>query len=99
MGAGVKVIGVRNEAGVKDYADVSQTLVIDEDDEIRNEIGIAKDLFGLLGGRETYVVEKDGTVGFVFNSQFKPEEHVSKSLEYAESNKKRRRMRPTSIPK
>ena len=32
-----------------------------QDDEIRNEIGIPKDLF-VLGGRETYVVDKDGTV-------------------------------------
>jgi len=71
---------------VKDSAgDITQSLVVDEDDAIRTEIGIAKDLFGLLGGRETYVVEKDGTVGFVFNSQFKPEDHVSKALEYVES--------------
>lgn len=84
--AGAAVIGVRNGAGVKgDNDEITQSLVVDEDDEIRNEIGIAKDLFGLLGGRETYVVEKDGTVGFVFNSQFKPEDHVSKSLEYVES--------------
>merc|ERR1719157_166674 len=83
--AGVNVIGVRNEARVKDSGDVSQTLVVDEGDAIRNEIGIDKDLFGLLGGRETYVVGKDGTVGFVFNSQFKPEDHVSKALDYVES--------------
>mmetsp|Transcript_22516 Transcript_22516/g.25965 ORF Transcript_22516/g.25965 Transcript_22516/m.25965 type:complete len:186 (+) Transcript_22516:220-777(+) len=83
--AGATVIGVRNEAGAKNTPDVAQTLVIDESDAVRNEIGIAKDLFGLLGGRETYVVGKDGTVGFVFNDQFKPEDHVSKALAYVES--------------
>ena len=35
--AGAKVVGVRNDAGDKG-AVVSQTLVIDEDDEIRNEV-------------------------------------------------------------
>lgn len=82
---GAIIIGVRNEAGVKNTPDVTQKLVVDEGDEVRNEIGIAKDLFGLLGGRETYVVGKDGTVEFVFNDQFKPEDHVSKSLEHLES--------------
>ena len=46
-----------------------------QDDEIRNEIGIPKDLF-VLGGRETYVVDKDGTVLMVFNGQLNPEKHV-----------------------
>jgi peroxiredoxin Q/BCP len=76
---GATVVGVRNEAGAKG-ADVSQSLVVDEDDAIRNQIGISKDLFGLLGGRETYVLNKKGEVELVFNSQFKPEDHVAKTL-------------------
>jgi peroxiredoxin Q/BCP len=77
--AGATVVGVRNEAGAKG-ADVSQSLVVDEDDAIRNKISISKDLFGLLGGRETYVLNKKGEVEFVFNNQFKPEDHVTKTL-------------------
>jgi peroxiredoxin len=57
---GVSVVGVRNEAGVKLVYD-DLRLVVDEGDEIRNAIGIAKD-FGFLGGRETYLVDKSGTV-------------------------------------
>ena len=30
----------------------------------------------MLGGRETYVVDKDGTVLMVFNGQLNPEKHV-----------------------
>lgn len=82
--AGVNVIGVRNEKGVKDTDGLLQNLVVDENDEIRNELGIEKDFF-ILGGRETYVVGKDGTVGYVFNSQFKPNDHVSNALDYVES--------------
>ena len=60
---GVTVVGIRNDKGVKDgFADkYAQQFYVDVDDEIRNEIGIPKDLF-VLGGRETYVVDKDGTV-------------------------------------
>ena len=82
--AGATVVGVRNEKGAKNSS-VGQKLVVDEGDAVRNEIGIAKDLFGLLGGRETYVVGKDGKVEFVFNSQFAPEDHVAKALNYVES--------------
>ncbi|GMI31688.1 hypothetical protein TeGR_g14292 [Tetraparma gracilis] len=77
---GVPVVGVRNAKGAKG-ADVAQKLVIDEDDEVREEIGIKKDLFGLLGGRETYVVDSKGTVQMVFNDQFKPEKHVELALD------------------
>ena len=33
--------------------------------------GVPKDLLGLLEGRQTYVIGKDGTVKLVYNSQFK----------------------------
>ena len=56
--------------------------MIDEDDAIRNQIGIKKDLFGLLGGRETYVIGKKGNVEYKFNDQFKPEAHVENTIEY-----------------
>ena len=65
---GVTVCGVRNEGGVKgDFSEAyGQKFVVDEGDMVREEIGIAKDLFGLLGGRETYVLDGKGEVKFVF---------------------------------
>jgi len=81
---GVSVVGVRNEAGVKLVYD-DLRLVVDEGDEIRNAIGIAKD-FGFLGGRETYLVDKSGTVVNVHNNQFDPRSHVTTALEAAELN-------------
>ena len=78
--AGVTVVGVRNAAGAKG-TDAGVKLFVDEDDAIRNEIGIEKDLFGLLGGRETYVVDSSGKVASVFNSQFDPAAHVSTALD------------------
>lgn len=76
--ADVQVVGIRSDAGVKDgFAEkYAQRFYVDRDDEIRDEIGIAKDFFGFLGGRETYVLDKDGTVCMVFNGQLNPEKHV-----------------------
>merc|ERR1712087_343179 len=79
---GTTVVGVRNEKGVKDLSEgLSQNLVVDDNDEIRNQIGIKKDL-GLLGGRETYVIGKNGKVEYKFNSQFQPEAHVENTIEF-----------------
>ena len=76
---GVPIVGVRNEKGVKGFDGTKYPgikFVVDEDDEVRKEVGIAADLFGLLGGRETYVLAKDGSVASVFNNQFAPEKHI-----------------------
>jgi hypothetical protein len=36
-------------------AKYNQQFAVDTNDEVRNSIGIKKDFFGALGGRETYV--------------------------------------------
>jgi len=84
---GATVVGVRNEKGVKEdkLPQLVQNLVIDEEDTIRNQIGIKKDLFGLLGGRETYVIGKNGKVEYKFNDQFNPEKHVKNTIEFLSS--------------
>merc|ERR1712203_750848 len=43
--AGVAVVGVRNSAGVKADTESTVTLVVDEADEMREAVGIEKDLF------------------------------------------------------
>lgn len=59
-----------------DSLNLSYTLLADEDGSVRKQFGVNNDLFGLLPGRETYVIAKDGTVLEVFNSQLSPEKHV-----------------------
>ena len=83
-GLGVSVVGVRNGAGDKGI-DSDVKLVVDEDNAMRSELAIAPDLFGLLGGRETYVVDASGTVVGVHNNQFDPASHVTTALAAAET--------------
>jgi peroxiredoxin Q/BCP len=40
---------------------------------------------GLLPGRVTYVIDKEGVVRHVFNSQFNPKAHVKEALEVLRS--------------
>ena len=80
---GVKVVGVRNPAGVKLEDDPDRlTLMVDEDDAIRNELEIPKDFF-VLGGRQSYVIDAAGTVTCVHNNQFDTDSHVDVTLEAA----------------
>ncbi len=42
--------------------------------------GIKSDLLGLLPGRQTYVIDTNGTVVLSFNDQFNVEQHVDEAL-------------------
>ena len=79
---GFEVVGVRSDKQAKGEFEekYSQRFVADTDNEVRKVLGIKNDLFGVLSGRETYVVDRTGTVKMVFNDQFKTDEHVEKAL-------------------
>lgn len=79
------MVGVRPEKEAKDeFAQkYAQRFVADPENAVRKQLEIKPDLFGLLAGRETYVVTKTGEVQLAFNDQFKPEDHVDQALEAA----------------
>merc|ERR1719198_377034 len=77
---GVKVVGVRNPAGVKLTDDPERLkLVVDEADAVRNELEIPKDFF-VLGGRQSYVLDAKGIITCVHNNQFDTDSHVQVTL-------------------
>jgi len=84
--ADAMVIGVSGQS-VESHLNFAQkynlnyTLLSDEGNKVRNQFGVPKDFFGLLPGRVTYVVNKEGKVVYMFNSQFKAEKHVEKALQ------------------
>lgn len=83
---GVKVFGISSDSAESHNSFCSELelpydLLADEGDKIRNVFGVPKDLLGLLPGRQTYVISKDGKVQLVYNNQFQPETHVKKVIE------------------
>lgn len=56
------------------------TLLSDTGNKVRKQFGVKADLFGLLPGRVTYVVNKQGRVEYLFSSQIQAEKHVSEAL-------------------
>ena len=82
---GANVIGISSDSvdSHKSFAEdleLPYQLLSDEGDEVRNMYGVPKDLFGLLAGRQTFVISKTGEVKLVFNSQLKPEDHVEGAI-------------------
>ncbi|MDX5480748.1 MAG: peroxiredoxin [Hymenobacteraceae bacterium] len=55
-------------------------LLSDKGGRVRGLYGVPRKL-GLLPGRVTYIIEKNGIVRYVFNSMTKPLEHVSTAVE------------------
>jgi peroxiredoxin Q/BCP len=55
------------------------TLLSDEEDAVRKQFGVNGNYLGLIPGRVTFVVDKQGIIQFVFDSQSKAEQHVEKT--------------------
>ena len=83
--AGAEVIGVSSDSGDshRKFAEKYKlpfTLLSDRDGEVRKRYGVPATL-GLLPGRVTFVIDKDGVVRHVFNSQLQATRHVQESLQ------------------
>ena len=83
--AGCEVIGISSDppashAAFKAKHRLPYTLLSDERSFVRNGFGIQSDLFGMLPGRQTYVISKDGKCLMSFNSQMDATKHVTEAL-------------------
>jgi thioredoxin-dependent peroxiredoxin len=79
------IIGISGQS-VKSHLEFAKkhrlnyTLLSDEGNKVRKLFGVPTSLLGLLPGRVTYVVNKDGKVVFIFNSQLNTDKHIEEAL-------------------
>ncbi len=83
--ASCEVIGISSDSVEKhkNFAQkhrLSFTLLSDEDKKVRIAFGVPGSLFGLIPGRVTYIIDKNGIVRHIFNSMMNAEQHVTESL-------------------
>ncbi|MDG0974270.1 MAG: peroxiredoxin [Crocinitomicaceae bacterium] len=86
---GAEVVGVSGDSleQHKKFAkkhNLPFTLLADINNKLRKRFGVPTNLFGLIPGRVTYVIDSEGTVRGVFNSQIDVKRHVKKALEIIE---------------
>jgi thioredoxin-dependent peroxiredoxin len=82
--AGAVVIGVSSDSAESHQSFAAShrlpfVLLTDEDGSLRKAFGVSKTL-GIMPGRVTYVIDKDGVVRHIFNSQFAAERHVAEAV-------------------
>ncbi len=79
------IIGISGQS-VKSHLEFAKkhrlnyTLLADEGNKVRKMFGVPTSFFGLLPGRVTYVVNKQGKVVFIFNSQMNTDKHIEEAL-------------------
>lgn len=83
--AGVTVFGVsadspKSHEAFKAKYRLPFTLLSDKGNKLRKAFDVPTDLFGLMPGRVTYIIDKEGIIQHIFKSQIKAEQHVSESL-------------------
>jgi peroxiredoxin Q/BCP len=84
VAAGAKVVGISSDSteshsGFAAAHKLPYLLLADSGGEIRKAFGVPKTL-GILAGRVTYVIDKQGIVRLVFNSQLAAKGHVTQAL-------------------
>jgi peroxiredoxin Q/BCP len=78
------VIGISSDS-VESHRDFAQkhrlpfTLLSDQSSAVRKLFGVPA-TFGLIAGRVTYIIDKQGIVRHIFSSQFTPEKHITEAL-------------------
>ncbi len=85
-GYGAKIIGVSKDsvashARFANHHKLNFTLLSDSRNEVRSLYGVEPTLFGLIPGRKTYLIDKQGIITHIFDYQLKAKQHVVKALE------------------
>lgn len=83
--AGAEVIGVSSDSVDRHAAFAGRhslpfTLLSDQKGQVRKEYGVPS-VLGLIPGRVTYVIDRQGTVRHVFNSLTGVDQHVNEALD------------------
>jgi len=86
---GAEVMGISSDSvdSHKYFSDRYQlpfTLLSDYEGKIRKLYGVAKTM-GFLPGRVTYIIDKQGMVRYIFNSQLNFKGHIKKALNILKS--------------
>jgi thioredoxin-dependent peroxiredoxin len=83
--AGAEVIGISadDEASHRAFASHHKLpflLLSDKDKKVTNLYGVGKSM-GILPGRVTFIIDKQGIIRLIYSSQFNFQKHIDESLE------------------
>ena len=87
--AGAEVIGISSDSpeshrNFSALHNLPFILLSDKSGQLRKLYGVPS-TFGLLPGRVTYIIDKNGIVRHIFSSQFQPAKHIEEALKVLKS--------------
>jgi len=77
---GISAQSVESHKSFEKKHNLNFTLLSDTGNKVRKLFGVPTNFFGLISGRVTYIVNKEGKVVYMFNSQMQAEKHVEEAL-------------------
>ncbi len=82
---GAEVIGVSSDDIKSHQAFVKKhhlpfILLSDKDNKVRKLYGVPSTV-GLIPGRVTYIINKEGVIQHIFSSQFRPRKHINEAID------------------
>ena len=87
---GAEVVGISSDSKeshiefIKNH-NLPFQLLSDKNGKIRKKYAVPK-TFGLIAGRVTYIINSNGRIIHIFNSQFSPQKHIEKALAIIQKN-------------
>jgi thioredoxin-dependent peroxiredoxin len=92
--AGAEVIGISSDSEDSHQQFATQhhlpfILLSDRGGVVRKRYGVPS-TFGLLPGRVTYIIDKQGIIRHIFSSQFAPQKHVAEALKVLQALREER---------
>ena len=87
---GCEVIGISGDSveshkAFKEKHKLPFLLLADSENVVRKMFNVPKNLFGLIPGRVTYIVDENGIVVHVFESLFNAEKHIDEAKRIIQS--------------
>jgi peroxiredoxin Q/BCP len=87
--AGAEVIGISSDSpeshrSFSAHHGLPFVLLSDKGKRVRKLYGVPS-TFGLVPGRVTYIIDKNGIVRHIFSSQFQPRKHIDEALKVLKS--------------
>lgn len=82
---GISADSVKSHKAFAENHNLNFTLLSDENKQLRKRLQVPSDVFGLIDGRVTYVVDKNGMVQHIFKSQLNATKHVEEAKKALES--------------
>ena len=82
---GAEVIGISSQdveshRSFSSHYNLPFILVSDKDSKVRELYGVPSTM-GVLPGRVTYIIDKEGIIRHIFSSQFQPEKHIKEAID------------------